>query len=55
VGELVAMSYSSCIASQMLCVFSKVSTKCSECVQKGVAYDGNFFINAFDKLIVERY
>jgi hypothetical protein len=29
--------------------------KCLKCVQKGVACDGNFFMNAFNKLIIERY
>jgi hypothetical protein len=50
-----AMLYSSCVASQTLCVFSEVSTKCSKCVQKGVIYNGNFFMDAFDKLTVERH
>jgi hypothetical protein len=31
-------------------VFSRDSSKCSECTRKGVAYDGNFSKADFDKL-----
>jgi hypothetical protein len=47
------MLYSPCAASRSLYYFSKASTKCSECVRRGVRYNKNFSANDFDYLYVE--
>jgi phage FluMu protein gp41 len=41
---------SPCAASGSLYYFSEASTKCSECVRRGVRCDGNFSTNDFDRL-----
>jgi hypothetical protein len=40
--------------ARTLCVFSRDSSKCSECTRKGVPYDGNFSKADFDKLLEEK-
>jgi hypothetical protein len=48
------MPCSPCAASGSLYYFSETSTKCSECVRRGVRCDGNFSANNFDRLHVEQ-
>jgi hypothetical protein len=48
------MPYSPCAASGSLYYFSEASTKCSECVHRGVRYDRNFSADDFDRLHVEQ-
>jgi len=43
-----------CDRARALCVFSKDSIKCAQCVRKGVACDGSFSAVDFDKLSEER-
>jgi phage FluMu protein gp41 len=48
------MPCSPCAASGSLCYFSEASTKCLECVRRGVRYDGNFSTDDFDRLHAEQ-
>jgi hypothetical protein len=45
---------SPCAAFGSLCYFSEASMKCSECIRRGVRYDGNFSTNDFDRLHAEQ-
>jgi hypothetical protein len=48
------ISCTPCARARTLCVFSKDSSKCSECTHKGVSCDGNFSKADFDKLSEEK-
>jgi hypothetical protein len=50
----VEISYSSYAISGSLYVFSDSLTRCSECVRRGVRYDGNFSIDDFDRLTTKQ-
>jgi hypothetical protein len=49
-GKAVVMLYSPCMSSGARYVFSSLSLKCSECIRRGVAYNGNVFAEGFNKL-----
>jgi hypothetical protein len=53
-GEAVAMPYSPYVGSSARYVFSSLSLKCSECIRRGIAYDGNAFAEGFDKIELEK-
>jgi hypothetical protein len=44
------MSCSLCTSLGARYVFSSLSLKCSECIRRGVACDGNAFAEGFDKI-----
>jgi hypothetical protein len=48
------VSCTPCARARTLCVFSRDSSKCSECTRKGVSCDENFFKVDFDKLLKEK-
>jgi hypothetical protein len=48
------MLCSPCISSGARYVFSSLSLKCSECIYRGVAYDGNAFAEGFNKIESEK-
>jgi hypothetical protein len=48
------ISCTPCARARTLCVFSGDSSKCSECIYKGVSCDGNFSEVDFDKLLEEK-
>jgi hypothetical protein len=48
------VSCTPCARARTLCVFSRDSSKCSECTRKGVSCDGNFSEADFDKLLEEK-
>jgi hypothetical protein len=52
-GKEVEMLYSGCAISGSLYIFSDSSTRCAECVRRGVRYDSNFSIDDFDRLTAE--
>jgi hypothetical protein len=52
-GNEVEIPYSGCATSGSLYVFSDSSTRCAECVRRGVRYDDNFSIDDFDYLSVK--
>jgi hypothetical protein len=54
VGRAAVMPCSPCTSSGARCVFSLLSLKCSECIRRGVAYDGNAFTKGFDKIESEK-
>jgi hypothetical protein len=53
-GKEMEMLYSGYATSGSLCVFSDSSTRCAECVRRGVRYDGNFSVDDFDRLTAEQ-
>jgi hypothetical protein len=53
-GLLAEMLCSACAISGSLCRFSPHSTKCADCVHRGVRCDGNFSADDFDRLTVEQ-
>jgi hypothetical protein len=53
-GAIAIVSYTLCARARTLYVFSRDSSKCSECTCKGVSYDGNFSKADFDKLLEEK-
>jgi hypothetical protein len=46
--------YSVCADQSFLCVFTKGSSKCSECTCRGVRYNNNFSAETFDRLKAEK-
>jgi hypothetical protein len=52
-GKEVEMLYSGCATSGSLYVFSDSSTRCAECIRRGVRCDGNFSADDFDRLTAE--
>jgi hypothetical protein len=48
------MPCSPCGGSGARCVFSSLSLKCSECIRRGIACDGNAFAEGFDKIESEK-
>jgi hypothetical protein len=54
VGEAAMMLCSPCTSLSARCVFSSLSLKCSECIRRGVACDGNAFAEGFDKIEFEK-
>jgi hypothetical protein len=48
------VSCTPCARARTLYVFSRDSSKCSECTCKGVSYDGNFSKADFDKLLKKK-
>jgi hypothetical protein len=52
-GKVVEMPYSGCVTFRSLYVFSDSSTRCAECVRRGVYCDSNFFVDDFDRLTAE--
>ena len=53
-GSEVGMPCSGCATSGSLCIFSLSSTRCAECVRRGVRCDGNFSAEDFDRLTAEQ-
>jgi hypothetical protein len=53
-GKEVEILYSGYTTSGSLCVFSDSSTRCVECVHRGVRYDGNFSAHDFNRLSAEQ-
>jgi hypothetical protein len=49
-GKAAVMPYSPCTSSGAHYVFFSLSLKCSECIRRGVAYNGNAFTKGFDKI-----
>jgi hypothetical protein len=50
IGKAAVIPCSLYISSSARYVFSLLSLKCSECIRRRVAYDGNAFIKDFDKI-----
>jgi hypothetical protein len=48
------MSYSSCVASRMLCLFFAHFLKCAKYIYKKIHYDGNFSAKDFNHLTTKR-
>jgi hypothetical protein len=53
-GKEVEMLYSGYTTSGSLYVFSDSSSRCAECVRRGVRYDDNFSIDDFDRLTAKQ-
>jgi hypothetical protein len=53
-GVTAIVSCTLCARARTLYVFSRDSSKCSECTYKGVSCDGNFSEADFDKLLEEK-
>jgi hypothetical protein len=53
-GKAAVMPCSPCTSLGARCVFSSLSLKCSECIRRGVACDGNAFAKGFDKIESEK-
>jgi hypothetical protein len=53
-GAIAIISCTPCARARTLYVFSGDSSKCSECIRKGVVYDGNFSKADFNKLSEEK-
>jgi hypothetical protein len=53
-GKTVVMLCSLCMSSGARCVFSSLSLKCSECIYREVACDGNAFAEGFNKIKSEK-
>jgi hypothetical protein len=49
-GVVVDMPCSACSSSGALCIFSHRSSKCAECLRRGIRCDGNFSAVDFDRL-----
>jgi hypothetical protein len=49
-GKAAVMPCSPCTSSGAHYVFSSLSLKCSKYIRRGVAYDGNVFVEGFDKI-----
>ena len=53
-GLLAEMPCSACAISGSLCRFSPHSTKCADCVRRGIRCDRNFSADDFDRLTAEQ-
>ena len=53
-GLLAEMPCSACAISGSLCRFSPHSTKCADCVRRGIRCDRNFLADDFDRLTAEQ-
>jgi hypothetical protein len=43
----------SCACAQVLCIFSASSSKCAECIRKGMPYDRSFSKADYNRLLEE--
>jgi hypothetical protein len=53
-GKVANMSYSSCVAFRILCLFFAYFLKCAKYMCKKVHYDENFSAKDFDHLTTKR-
>jgi hypothetical protein len=52
--EATAMPYYLYVGSGVRYVFSSLFLKCSKCIRRGIVYDGNAFVEGFDKIESEK-